>query len=600
MIPAILDIASLEAGYRSGTFTPFDVACALLARIDSGADGSVWITRRSNDAILDDARALIDRGPVEGQRALWGLPFAVKDNIDARGMPTTAACPAFAYEPRDDARAVALLRSAGALLIGKTNLDQFATGLNGTRSPYGAPRCVFNRDYISGGSSSGSAVAVASGQVSFALGTDTAGSGRVPAAFNNIVGVKPTRGLISTTGVVPACRTLDCVSVFAAAVGDADRVRRVLQDNDPTDPYGRSMAARALPVDCFRFGVLAAGDREFFGDRDAEANYDVAIARLVTLGGKSVAIDYAPFRDCAGLLYGGPWVAERLAAIAPFFERCADAMDPTVRGIVVGAQGITAVNAFRGAYALEAFRKAAAREWSKMDVLLLPTAPTIYSVDAMMRDPVALNSNLGLYTNFVNFLDCCAVAVPAGFRSDGLPVGVTLIAPAFADDGLAKLADRLHRAASCGMGRDTAAVIPNESVLTTSDASLIPIAVVGAHLSGMPLNHLLADAGGVRIRACRTAGDYRLFVLPGATPPKPGLVRDPGFAGAGLAVEVWGLSPAAFGAFVAAIPTPLGVGKVTLDDGSQITGFLCEWHAVQGAQEITDLGGWRAYIATKS
>lgn len=595
MIPAILDFASLEAGYRGGAFTPLDVAREVLARIAESRDQAVWISRRADAEILAEARAITERGP---SGPLWGLPFAVKDNIDAAGLETTAACPSFAYSPEHDAFAVARLKAEGALLIGKTNLDQFATGLNGTRSPYGAPRCVFDSAYISGGSSSGSAVAVAAGQVSFALGTDTAGSGRVPAAFNNIVGVKPTRGLVSTSGVVPACRSLDCVTAFAATVGDADRVRRIMQGEDSADAYSRRMNARALPLARFRFGVLGEPDREFFDDRETEALYDAAVARLIELGGEAIVIDYAPFADCASLLYGGPWVAERLAAIEAFVCRHAEEMDATVRAIIAGARGMSAVEAFRGAYALERLRKATAREWGKMDVLLLPTAPTIYRVAEMMREPLALNGNLGRYTNFVNLLDCCAVAAPAGFRADGLPAGVTLIAPAFADDALAVLADRLHRAGFCGMGRERDAPTP-KSALAASTDDRIALAVVGAHLSGMPLNHQLTDAGGVLMKSCRTARDYRLFVLPDTTPPKPGLVRDPAFSGPGLEVEVWGLSPAAFGAFVAAIPAPLGVGKIMLDDGTEASGFLCEQHAVKGAQEITELGGWRAYVASR-
>jgi allophanate hydrolase len=595
MIPAILDIASLEAGYRSGAFTPLDVARAVLARIAESSDNAVWISRRPDAEILEEARAMTERGP---SGALWGIPFAVKDNIDAAGLETTAACPSFAYRPEQDAFAVARLKAQGALLIGKTNLDQFATGLNGTRSPYGAPRCVFDSAYISGGSSSGSAVAVAAGLVSFALGTDTAGSGRVPAAFNNIVGVKPSRGLVSTSGVVPACRSLDCVTAFAATVGDADRVRRLMQGEDSSDCYSRRMIPRALPHARFRFGVLGEQDREFFDDRETEALYDAAVARLAALGGEAIVIDYSPFGDCASLLYSGPWVAERLAAIEAFIARHAEEMDPSVRAIVAGARGMSAVEAFRGAYALERLRKATAREWDKMDVLLLPTAPTIYRVAEMMREPLALNGNLGRYTNFVNLLDCCAVAVPAGFRSDGLPAGVTLIAPAFADDALAVLADRLHRAGFCGMGRERDAT-PPKSALAEPTEDRVAIAVVGAHLSGMPLNHQLTEAGGVLTRTLRTARDYRLFVLPDTSPAKPGLFRDPAFSGPGLEVEVWGLSAAAFGAFVAAIPAPLGVGKIMLEDGTEASGFLCEQHAVKGAQEITELGGWRAYVASR-
>jgi allophanate hydrolase len=355
-----------------------------------------------------------------------------------------------------------------------------------------------------------------------------------------------------------------------------------------------------LPQHGLRFGVLSRTEREFFGDRETEALYAAAIGRLETLGGAAVEIDYAPFRECALLLYGGPWVAERLAAIEDFVDVHAADMNPTVRKIIEGAHGKTAVETFRGAYELQALRQHTALEWAKMDVLLLPTAPTIYTVEAMEADPITLNSNLGRYTNFLNLLDGCGVAIPAGFRSDGLPAGVTLVAPAFADDALAALADRLHRAAPFGMGRDRAAALPEGSTLSAPKHDLIPIAVVGAHLTGMPLNHQLVDGGGVLLRRCRTAPDYRLFVLPGTSPAKPGLIRLPGFAGSGLELEVWGLPPSAFGRFVAAIPAPLGIGKMTLDDGSTVSGFLCEAHAIEGAEEITAFGGWRGYVAANA
>ncbi|MBN8999086.1 MAG: allophanate hydrolase, partial [Rhizobiales bacterium] len=511
-------------------------------------------------------------------------------------LPTTAACPAFAYEPDSDAYVVARLRAAGALLIGKTNLDQFATGLNGTRSPYGAPRSVFDDRYVSGGSSSGSAVAVASGQVAFALGTDTAGSGRVPAAFNNLVGVKPTRGLLSGMGLVPACRSLDCITVLAPSAGDADLVRRIAEGYDPADPYSRPMHAVTIPTERFRFGVLKGAEREFYGDAEIEGLYDAAIARLTGLGGEAVPIDYSPFRESAQLLYGGPVVAERLAAVESFVAEHAAEMDPTVRGIIEGARRFSAVDAFRGQYELEALRQRTLAEWVKIDLMLLPTAPTIYKVDEMLADPVTLNSNLGRYTNFVNLLDCAAIAVPAGFRTDGLPGGVTLVGPAFSDASLAAIGDRLHRAGSFGMGRDRRAAPPPASAVPAPGRGLIPIAVVGAHLTGMPLNHQLTGAGGVYLRTAHTAPGYRLYVLPDTEPPKPGLVRDPDYHGGGIELEVWALPPAAFGAFVDAIPAPLGIGKVKLDDGSSVSGFLCESYAIGEAREITDLGGWRAYI----
>lgn len=600
MLPTFLDIATLAEGYRSGAFTPVDVMRAVIERIEAWPDRAVWISRFDDAALIAAAEALVAAGARSDEQPLWGIPFAVKDNIDVAGLETTAACPAFAYSPDRDATVVARLKAAGALVIGKTNLDQFATGLNGTRSPYGAPRSVFNEAYVSGGSSSGSAVAVASGQVAFALGTDTAGSGRIPAAFNNLVGVKPSRGMLSGKGLVPACRSLDCITVMAGTAGDADLVRRVASGFDAADPYSRDLPAASLPAGGFRFGVLDAEEREFFGDEATEALYDAAIARLEALGGTAVPIDYAPFRECAALLYGGPFVAERLAAIESFVDDHAEAMDPTVRTIVEGARAYSAVDAFRGQYRLEELRKLTDAEWASMDVLLLPTAPTAYTVEAMKADPIRLNSNLGRYTNFVNLLDCSAIAIPAGFRPDGMPGGVTLIGPAFADAALAELGDRLHRAAPFGMGRDTDAALPEASRIAAPAEELLPVVVVGAHLSGMPLNPQLTTAGGRLLKTCRTAADYRLYVLPDTVPPKPGLIRDPGFLGEGLAVEVWGLSPAAFGAFVNAIPAPLGVGKVTLDDGTQATGFLCEPYAVKGAREITALGGWRAYIAEKT
>ncbi len=453
MLPKFLTLAGLQALYQMGTASPADVVLAVLDRIETSADKAIWISLRPRDDLMGEAADLLAQGP-SPDKPLWGIPFAVKDNIDFAGLPVTAACPAFAYKPETDAFAVARLRAAGAILIGKTNLDQFATGLNGTRSPYGAPRCVFDADYVSGGSSSGSAVAVGAGQVAFALGTDTAGSGRIPAAFNNLVGVKPTRGLVSNSGLTPACRSLDCITVLAGCVNDADQVRRIMQGFDAADPYSRPMQARSLPNQGLRCGVLAGTELEFFGDDATAALYEAAIGRIAALGTTIVEIDYAPFRECAALLYGGPWVAERLAAIEDFALTQGEAMDRTVREIVLGAMGMSAVDAFRGAYALEAYRRRADMEWAKMNLLLLPTAPTIYKVADMLVDPVRLNSNLGRYTNFVNLLDCSAIAIPAGFRPDGLPGGVTLVAPAFCDDALAALGQRLHQAGFFGMGCD--------------------------------------------------------------------------------------------------------------------------------------------------
>jgi allophanate hydrolase len=602
MIPRMLQIERLIGGYRRREFTPRDVALEVLARVGAYDDPAVWIRCFGEGAILTRADELEARRGEMENLPLFGVPFALKDNIDAAGLPTTAACPAFAYTPATSATAVAKLLEAGAILIGKTNLDQFATGLNGTRSPYGAPRCVFDRRYISGGSSSGSAVAVAAGLVAFSLGTDTAGSGRVPAAFNNIVGLKPTKGLVSAAGVLPACRSLDCVSIFSAGAADALKVLEVVEGFDPRDPYSRAGETVSLPVDCFRFGVLKPEDREFFGDTDAAAIYEAAIGRLGALGGVAVEIDYGPFRNAAALLYEGAFVAERLAAIGAFFESNADAMDPDVRQVIDKAKALSAADAFKSAYRLREIAREAEKQWAAFDIMLLPTTPTIYTIDEIAADPIGANSRLGLYTNFVNLLDYAAIAVPAGFcPRRGLPSGVTLIGPAFSDFDLALIADRLHRNLGEGAGM---AIGPNAEALASaverSAKGRILIAVAGAHLSGLPLNHELTALAGVFEKKTMTAACYRLIALAGARPPKPGLVRAPGFEGPGIEVELWSLTPASFGRFVAGIPAPMGIGKVQLADGVIVPGFLCEVFALDGGEDITAYGGWRAYLATRT
>ncbi len=599
MVPDLLDLDSLRAFYAAGG-SPLDVAEAVAERMVAYArvDPAVFISPVSRENLRAAAEALLASAPEPNSLPLWGVFFAVKDNIDVAGLPTTAACPAFVYQPEADATVVRRLREAGAIVIGKANLDQFATGLNGTRSPHGAPRSTFDPAYISGGSSSGSAVAVAAGLCSFSLGTDTAGSGRIPAAFNNLVGIKPTPGLVSTTGVVPACRSLDCVTVFAGSVADGVAVRRVAEGFDAADVFSRRAVPATLPAEGLRVGVLAGAEREFFGDADVERLYDGALAHAKDLGAVLVPIDYAPFREAAALLYGGPWVAERLAAVEPFLDAHADAMDGTVRAVIEGARRFSAADAFKGRYALEALRRRTDAEWDRVDVLLLPTAPTTYTVAAMKADPVRLNSNLGLYTNFANLLDCAAIAVPAGFGRTGLPAGVTLVGRAFADDALAPFADALHRA--CGAGMTTARAPLPETRPSPGATDRLRLVVVGAHLSGMPLNGDLVRLGGRFVAATRTAPSYRLYALPGTVPPKPGLVRGPGFAGPGIAVEVWDLDAAAFGRFVHAIPAPLGIGKIALADGTEASGFLCEASAIAGAEEVTSFGGWRAYVASRA
>ncbi len=589
MIPDPLEISTIHAVYADGSLTPVDLARTLLDRIEAYPDKAVFIFRLPDEDIIAQAVALnmADRS----QKPLFGIPFVVKDNIDVAGVPTTAGCPEYAYLPTKDSTVVAKLRAAGAILLGKTNLDQFATGLNGTRSPYGAPRCVFNADYISGGSSSGSAVAVAAGLAAFSLGTDTAGSGRVPAMFNNLIGLKPSIGRISTAGMVPACKSLDCVSIFANSAADAMAVLKIAEGLDEADSYSRTPKNILLPPGpCV--GILAAKDREFAGDAAAARLYAAAIAEAEALGWETREIDYAPFLEIAQALYGGAFVAERLAALKDFYAAHPEAFDPAVRSIIEGAKKFSAADAFTDIYRIQALRRAAQAQLSTCDVLLLPTAPTIYTVAAMEADPIALNAMLGTYTNFVNLLDLAAVALPAGFSPAGLPFGVTFIGPAFSEHSLAAYADRLHRAVGAGAGKSRA---QPRTVLPPPPPDEVTIVVAGAHLSGMVLNHELLSLDAKCLSATTTSPEYKLFAL-ATTPPKPGLVRAPGFAGPGIAVEIWSLTEQNFGRFVAALPAPMGIGKVTLQDGSLHAGFLCEAYALDGAKDITEYGGWRAYL----
>lgn len=588
-----LTLAGLKAAYAKGTKVR-DVMADVLRRIDAYKDPAVWISRASADAVLARAAAL-DRDASARDLPLFGVPFAVKDNIDCQGFPTTAGCPAFSFMPEENATVVAKLLAAGAILLGKTNLDQFATGLVGTRSPYGAPRSVFNTDYISGGSSSGSAVAVAAGLVVFSLGTDTAGSGRVPAAFNNIVGLKPTRGRLSTRGVVPACRSLDCVSIFANNAADAAAIAAVAEGVDAADAFSRPMSRVSALPEAFRFGVLSSAERNFFGDANCAALYDASIARLISLGGTPVEFDYAPFRQAAALLYEGAWVAERTAAIGDFLALHDNDVDPSVRAIIAGGKSLSAVDAFNGQYRLAECRRKADAEWQKMDLMLLPTAAVHYTVEEVSADPIQKNADLGRFTNWVNLLDASAVAVPAGFRNNGLPFGVTLLAPAFAEAGLTNIAQRFHAASATGAGLSRAPVSV-EAVQVHDDG--IDLFVVGAHLSGMPLNKELVALKARFVAAVQTAPDYALYALANTSPAKPGMVRVPGSAS--IAGEVWRLTPQAFGSFVAKIPAPLGIGKITLSDGHQVSGFLCEPYVLADARDITHFGGWRAFIATEA
>jgi allophanate hydrolase len=596
VIDTVTDIDSLHDAYRSGA-TPAAVIAAVHDRIAAAGDPGIFITLVEPQAALAAAAALPPFDP--RSHPLWGIPFAVKDNIDVAGLPTTAACPAYAYTPAESAAVVERLLAAGAILVGKTNLDQFATGLVGVRTPYPVPQNAIDPALVPGGSSSGSAVAVARGLVGFALGTDTAGSGRVPAALNNIVGLKPSRGAVSTRGVVPACRTLDCVSVFAGTVADAWRVLTVAAGLDPRDAYSRpiTLAAPALPP-ALRIAVPDAAGRIFAGAA-AEAAFDAALALIPRLGlSPPRRADLTRFFEAAALLYEGAFVAERYLAIRPFIEAQPEAMFPVTRGIIEGARRLSAADAFASQYRLAELAGLTAGFWREHDVLVVPSVPDVCTLAEVAREPIAANARLGTYTNFVNLLDLAAIAVPGPFRADGRPAGVTLIAPAGRDGLLVALAERLHRAAAVPIGA-TGRPLPPPPLPPPAKAppDMIELAVVGAHLSGLPLNHELVARGASFVRAVTTTPDYRFYALPGGPPRRPGLVRA-ATGGTAIATEVWALPPAGFGDFVARIPAPLGIGSLTLADGTTVKGFLCEAVATAGAVDISGFGGWRAYLAS--
>lgn len=583
------DLASLRAGYRSGELRPADVVAEVAARIAARGDDHVWIHRLSNDAIVAYLRGLDGKDPAT--LPLYGVPFAIKDNIDLAGAPTTIGCPAAAYMAERSAPAVARAIAAGAIPIGKTNLDQFATGLVGVRSPYGVPANPFDPAFISGGSSSGSAVAVAAGLVSFALGTDTAGSGRVPAAFTNVVGLKPTRGRISTIDVVPACRTLDCVSVFALTCADAAGVLAAIEGFDAADVFSRPAPSSEPGVigGGFRFGVPRAEDLAALDGANAQL-FAVAIARLHALGGEPVTVDLEPFFEAGRLLYGGPWLAERYAAVHARITS-PDVLLPVIRDVIAPGGRPSAMDAFAGYYRLLALRRAADAVWNTVDVLLTPTAPTIFRITDVLADPIESNARLGCFTTFVNLLDLSALAVPAGFRPDGLPFGVSLVAPPFHEARLLALGSRLHTAAGVSMGA-TGHPVPAPVPARAPTSERVEVVVCGAHMTGLPLNSKLVARGGRFVEATKTAPVYRMVDLGDG---RPGLERVT--SGAAIEVEVWDLPVEGFGALVAEIPPPLGVGSVKLASGREVKGFLCESIAARDAVDITHFGGWRNYRA---
>lgn len=602
---ALLTLADWQAAYEAGASVA-DLVGARVARLAQRRDDPAWILRPDAQALaprlaaLDaQAAALPDRRTLFERWPLFGVPFAVKDNIDVEGMPTTAGCPAFARTAHASATAVRRLQEAGAVLVGKTNLDQFATGLVGTRSPYGRPASVFSAAHVSGGSSSGSAVTVARGDVVFALGTDTAGSGRVPAGFNNIVGLKPTPGRVSTAGVLPACRTLDCVSIFALTVDDAAGVLAVIEGDDAADDYAAFVAGPGHLGEGLRIGIPSLPQLD--AAQGLAAPWQAAVERLRALGGTPVPMDFAPLHRVAALLYEGPWVAERHAVVQELLERDPAALDPTVAAVIARAADHDATATFRAQYRLRAAQRESARLWQEVDLLMVPTAPRHPRFAEVDADPVGANAVLGTYTNFVNLLGWCALALPSGFTTAGLPFGVTFIAPGAMDAALARWGRRWQQAGGLALGATDGAPGPQrpEPVRWPASEPTLQVAVVGAHLSGLPLNGQLTERGARLLQATTTAPHYRLFALPGTVPPKPGLLRV-AEGGAAIALEVWEMPQSQLGSFLALIPSPLGLGSVQLADGRHVHGFLCEPFALAGAQDVTAHGGWRAYLAARS
>jgi allophanate hydrolase len=591
--------SAIVAAHRAGALTPAETVARSYKRIRDHNDPAIFISLRDEKEALAEAEALATKNA--DALPLFGVPVAVKDNIDVRGMPTTAACPAFSYSPAQDSTAVAKLRAAGAIIIGKTNLDQFATGLVGVRSPYGIPVNPIRSDLVPGGSSSGSAVAVSAGLVPLALGTDTAGSGRVPAMLNNIVGLKPSLGLISNAGLVPACRTLDCISVFSLTVDDAMTALTAMAGPDGADPYSRDRPLGALSAfpGKLRLGVPRNGQLIFFGDRAAEKAYDAAIKRWTQLGATPVEFDLEPFYEAAQLLYEGPWVAERYLVIRDLLASAPDAIHPVTREITAAGARLTAADTFASLYRLQALRRAAERAFAHFDAMVLPTAPTVYSTAQVLANPIELNSRLGTYTNFVNLLDLCGLALPAAVRDDGIPFGITLLARAGRDAELASIGRVFHADTQLKIGATGLAQPPLAALPAATDGDEITIALVGAHLSGMALNGELQALGARLIEATETAPDYKLYALD-TTPPKPGMLRVDAGSGSTIKLELWALSAASFGKFVAAIPPPLGIGTIRLADGRGVKGFLAEPAAINGARDISSYGGWRAFMAEKT
>lgn len=602
-----MNIDVLQAAYRSGELNVKTFLKAKLAQAKSDTS-NVWISTLSEEQ-LDQMLATLESKSID-ELPLYGVPFAAKDNIDFAMLPTTAGCEAYAFQPTDSSSVVQLLIDAGAIPLGKTNLDQFATGLVGVRSPWGAVNNSFDPEYVSGGSSSGSAVAVATGQVSFSLGSDTAGSGRVPAALNNIIGMKATKGLISCTGVVPACKSLDCVTIFANSTGEVNLLLEVAGQWDAEDCYSReNQLTNSLEhydpsktMTGLKVGLPEASQLSFFGDQAAQTLFEESVDHFKALGAEIITIDFQPFLDAARLLYEGPWVAERYAAIEEFFKADPTQCLPVIQTIIGGATAYSAVDTFKAMYRLQAFQVQCDAILAELDCVLTPTAGTAYRIQDVEADPIQLNSNLGYYTNFMNLLDYAAIALPAGILPSGLPFGITLFGPAFSDRLLLSVGAQWQASTNFTLGATQHKLITSEkSISAEAKPGQIDIAVCGAHLSGFPLNHQLTERGGYLVKSTKTSADYRFYALAGGPPFRPGLIRvtDKTEQGTAIDVEVWRLSESTVGSFLAGIGQPLGLGKVELADGSWVTSFICESYAVNDATDISHLGSWHSYIELK-
>ena len=583
-------LAEWKAGYTNNTIQ-LEELYALVEQFDH-ADPA-WISIASIEQLTAQIDALkqIENA---GALPLFGVPIAVKDNIDVVGFASTAAFKLFTDIKTEDAYVVQRLKQAGAIIVGKTNLDQFATGLVGTRSPFGAVPNTFNSDFVSGGSSSGSGSVVARGLVPIALGTDTAGSGRIPAAFNNIVGLKPTKGRFSNTGLLPACKSLDCISIFALTVVDATAVAEVMEGFDVTDSYSRVNPATAPAKFSAQLNLAIPKQLDFFGDAQSAVAFQQALIELKNLGVELTEIDFSAFSQLASQLYQGSWVAERTAAVADLLETSVQDFDPTVLEIIQKGQQYTAVDAYNAEYLKQELARDIQQTLAQFDALVVPSSPTIHTLAEMAESPIEKNSHFGTYTNFTNLADLSAIAVPAGFRADGLPFGITFIAPAWHDTALADFAEKWQKHLKLPLGAVAKTLPEANSVMSAPSAQHFRVAVVGAHLTGMPLNFQLTTRQAVHVETTTTSADYALYALPGTVPPKPGLARQE--AGQKIIVELWDIPKARFGEFVAEIPTPLGMGNIELADGRWVKGFICEPYGLNGAKNISEFGGWRAYI----